>query len=84
MKHFYDKFSCLFLLAYLPSILEGTAYIHGIQHASGDFIIIMDADLSHHPKFIPQFIRLQQQANLDIVSGTRYAGDGGKEPPCTL
>ena len=26
----------------------GTAYIHGIQHATGDFVIIMDADLSHH------------------------------------
>ena len=26
----------------------GTAYIHGLQFATGDFIIIMDADLSHH------------------------------------
>ncbi|XP_072370823.1 dolichol-phosphate mannosyltransferase subunit 1 isoform X2 [Scyliorhinus torazame] len=34
----------------------GTAYIHGIQHATGNFIFIMDADLSHHPKFIPEFI----------------------------
>jgi len=32
----------------------------------------MDADFSHHPKFIPQFIRLQQAYNLDIVTGTRY------------
>lgn len=26
----------------------GTAYIHGIKHATGNHIIIMDADLSHH------------------------------------
>lgn len=26
----------------------GTAYIHGMKHATGNFIIIMDADLSHH------------------------------------
>ncbi|XP_005182452.1 dolichol-phosphate mannosyltransferase subunit 1 [Musca domestica] len=55
----------------------GTAYIHGIEHATGDFIIIMDADLSHHPKFIPQFIELQKKHDYDIVSGTRYLGDGG-------
>ncbi|KAH9982033.1 glycosyltransferase family 2 protein [Lactifluus volemus] len=50
----------------------GTAYIHGLNFCSGDFVIIMDADFSHHPKFIPQFIRLQQAHNLDIVTGTRY------------
>ncbi|XP_053549193.1 dolichol-phosphate mannosyltransferase subunit 1 isoform X1 [Bombina bombina] len=55
----------------------GTAYIHGMQHASGNFIIIMDADLSHHPKFIPEFIRKQKESNFDIVSGTRYIGNGG-------
>lgn len=26
----------------------GSAYIHGLQHVTGDFVIIMDADLSHH------------------------------------
>uniref|UniRef100_A0A3Q2E0M9 Dolichol-phosphate mannosyltransferase subunit 1 n=1 Tax=Cyprinodon variegatus TaxID=28743 RepID=A0A3Q2E0M9_CYPVA len=55
----------------------GTAYIHGMGHASGNFIIIMDADLSHHPKFIPQFIRKQKEGDYDLVSGTRYQGDGG-------
>lgn len=29
----------------------GTAYIHGIKHATGNFIIIMDADLSHHVRY---------------------------------
>jgi len=55
----------------------GTAYVHGMKHATGNFVLIMDADLSHHPKFIPQFIALQQKNNLDIVTGTRYSGNGG-------
>lgn len=55
----------------------GTAYMHGIQHATGNFIVIMDADLSHHPKYIPQFIERQREQNADIVTGTRYLGNGG-------
>jgi dolichol-phosphate mannosyltransferase len=35
----------------------GTAYIHGIEHAKGNFIVIMDADMSHHPKYIESFIK---------------------------
>jgi len=52
----------------------GTAYIHGIKRASGNFVIIMDADLSHHPKFIEKMIDLQKEENFDVVSGTRYKG----------
>jgi len=29
------------------------------------------------PKFIPKFIEKQRKGNLDIVSGTRYVGEGG-------
>lgn len=73
----------------------GSAYVHGMSHANGNFIIIMDADLSHHvrldliflhlkslipvhfqPKFIPEFIDLQKENDYDIVSGTRYKGEG--------
>ncbi|KAM3721104.1 Dolichol-phosphate mannosyltransferase subunit [Dirofilaria immitis] len=55
----------------------GTAYIYGLQFARGDYVILMDADLSHHPKFIPEMIKLQQYKNYDIVTGTRYAHGGG-------
>ena len=67
-----------------------------MKHATGNYIVIMDADLSHHvihfkklfhirdliyfilqPKFIPKFIEKQKEKNYDIVSGTRYAGNGG-------
>ncbi|KAI0852808.1 family 2 glycosyltransferase [Daldinia vernicosa] len=55
----------------------GTAYVHGLQFVAGNFVIIMDADFSHHPKFIPQMIARQRAGNFDIVTGTRYAGNGG-------
>merc|ERR1711879_1075098 len=44
----------------------GTAYIHGMKHATGNFIVIMDADLSHHPKFIPEFIKKQQEGDFTL------------------
>lgn len=55
----------------------GTAYKAGLELATGDYIVLMDADLSHHPKFIPEFINLAKQKNYDIVTGTRYKDDGG-------
>ena len=38
---------------------------------TGDFVILMDADLSHHPKYLPLFIQEQKKTNADIVTGTR-------------
>lgn len=55
----------------------GSAYIYGMTFAKGNFIIIMDADMSHHPKFISEFIRKQKEDDYDIVTGTRYSGNGG-------
>ncbi|EGZ21773.1 hypothetical protein PHYSODRAFT_329682 [Phytophthora sojae] len=64
----------------------GSAYRDGLKHATGDFVFLMDADLSHHtdaastlmqPKFIPEFIKKQAEENCDIVTGTRYVSGGG-------
>jgi dolichol-phosphate mannosyltransferase len=55
----------------------GTAYVHGLQFATGNFVIIMDADFSHHPKFIPEMVRIQKETDADIVTGTRYASREG-------
>jgi len=55
----------------------GTAYIEGLRHAGGEFVVLMDADLSHHPKFLPEFIRRQREGNFDIVTGNRYTAGGG-------
>ena len=35
----------------------GTAYMDGLKLCSGTHVIIMDSDLSHQVKYIPQFIK---------------------------
>ena len=51
----------------------GTAYIAGFRWAlerDYDFIFEMDADFSHDPQHIPQF--LASIENADLVIGSRY------------
>lgn len=55
----------------------GTAYMKGFEHSNGEYIILMDCDLSHHPKYIADFIEKQETGNFDIVSGSRYIKNGG-------
>ncbi len=55
----------------------GSAYRSGLEKANGTFIILMDADLSHQPKYIMTFIQRQKSGDYDIVTGSRYA-DGGQ------
>lgn len=55
----------------------GSAYIAGLKVAKGERIILMDADLSHHPKYIPQMVQLMDSTKSEIVTGTRYVRGGG-------
>lgn len=47
----------------------GTAYIDGLQRARAPFVVLMDADLSHHPKFIPEMYRCGWGRGVEEVAG---------------
>ncbi|KAF6155331.1 hypothetical protein GIB67_019857 [Kingdonia uniflora] len=47
---------CILLRARPKKLGLGTAYSHGLKHASGNFVVIMDADLSHHVSVLPSMI----------------------------
>ena len=56
----------------------GPAYIAGFSHAieaGADYVVQMDADLSHQPEYIPEFIAALGDA--DVVIGSRYVSGGG-------
>lgn len=52
----------------------GYAYMLGMQHSKSDILIQMDADLSHDPKYLPDFI--EEIKDHDIVLGSRYMKGG--------
>lgn len=54
----------------------GSAYIHGLQYANGNYILIMDADFSHEPESIPIFWETIKKEKSDIVIGSRYISNG--------
>lgn len=54
--------------------------MHGIQHATGNFVIIMDADMSHHVKYIHQnriFLLITLEISQSILKS--LSGDKKKE-----
>lgn len=55
----------------------GSAYVDGLNLCTGNYVFIMDADMSHHPRHIPNFVKKQIDTNCDIVTGTRYNKGGG-------
>lgn len=50
---------------------KGTAIHSGIEKASGDYIIIQDADLEYDPKFIPMLLEPILRKKAEVVYGTR-------------
>jgi dolichol-phosphate mannosyltransferase len=64
----------------------GTATIagmkYGLEHGY-DFILNMDADFSHHPRYLPAFLNgmaaTPEEGQVDVMIGSRYIPGGGSE-----
>ncbi len=48
----------------------------GIDHVTGDALIILDADLQDPPALIPDLIKMWKDTGADVVYGQRTARDG--------
>lgn len=54
-----------------------TAIQFGLQHATGDVLVVMDTDFNHDPVMIPQMVKFLEY--YDLVIGSRFVMGGGME-----
>ncbi len=54
-----------------------TAIRYGIEHARGEYVVVMDTDFNHAPENVPDMLRLLDQ--YDVIIGSRFVKGGGME-----
>ena len=55
---------------------KGAAVALGFQKATGDVVVVQDADLEYDPRELPKLLRPIEEGHADVVYGSRFLGGG--------
>jgi len=63
------------LLRHAANLGKGAAVRTALSHATGDILIIQDADLEYDPADFPKLLRPLREGRAEVVYGSRVRGD---------
>jgi len=68
----YSRFSNIKVIHHTSNMGKGAAVLTGLSHASGEFVIIQDADLEYDPREYVALVNYARANNLEVVYGSRF------------
>lgn len=72
-----DDRPCVSVIRLSRNFGKEAALCAALENAGGDAVLVMDSDLQHPPKYIPEMVRLWKEEGYDVVEGVK--ADRGKE-----
>lgn len=65
----------LIVLYHEKNMGKGAALRTGFRHATGDYVIVQDADLEYDPNDYPSLLQPILEGQADVVYGSRFSGN---------
>jgi glycosyltransferase involved in cell wall biosynthesis len=75
-----DRTSGLHVISKLVNEGKGAALRTGFRRASGDVVVVQDADLEYDPRDIVPLVRPIVMGEADVVYGSRFLGEKPQDP----
>jgi len=76
LKEFAEKDEQMKFISFSRNFGKEAAIYAGLQNATGDFVVLMDADLQDPPELIPEMYRILKEEAVDCVGTRRVTRKG--------
>lgn len=76
MKKLATKFDNIKYISFSRNFGKEAAMYAGLQHSTGDYVVVMDADLQHPPSLFPKMIEALENEGYDCCATKRDEREG--------
>ena len=76
MKQLATRFRNVKYISFSRNFGKEAAMYAGLQHATADYVVVMDADLQHPPQVVPQMIEALEKEGYDCCATRREEREG--------